>query len=424
MTKLISVRIAFLLLLLSAQANAQPVILQPIPNGIGVNIHFVKGREKELDMIAEAGFKVIRMDFIWSDIEKVKGQYDFAAYDELTANLEKRGIRPYYILDYSNSLYENEIETKDNQGNIKKSPISPQRAQSVVAFSNWAAASAKHFKGHNIIWEIWNEPNIFFWQPKPDSDQYIKLVKETMSAIRKVDPDSTIVAPAMAGFNWDFIGKVLADPYIISAIDGISVHPYSQPSPEYVRENYDHLKDMIKKASPKKAMPIISGEWGYTTADKAITPDEQAKFFAREMLVNAEYNIPISIWYDWQNGNTNPADREENFGLVDFNSIPRPSYTAVQTFTKLLDGYHFVRSLDKQPGVYVLLFSNDKGDSKIVAWIHGTPNKISIRTGLNANQTTCYDYLGKSCTFDVKDGVLTLGLGEGPQYITYKSLNN
>src|ERR1051325_7065259 len=75
-----------------------------IPAGVGVNIHFVRGHEKDLDMIAAAGFKFIRMDFGWGGIERKKGQYDWSAYDELTANLEKRGIRPLYILDYSNPL--------------------------------------------------------------------------------------------------------------------------------------------------------------------------------------------------------------------------------------------------------------------------------------------------------------------------------
>jgi len=70
--------------------------------GAGVNIHFVTGGEKDLDMIAAAGFKFIRMDFEWQSIERTKGTYNWVAYDELTANLEKRGLCAIYILYYSN----------------------------------------------------------------------------------------------------------------------------------------------------------------------------------------------------------------------------------------------------------------------------------------------------------------------------------
>src|SRR5690349_12834603 len=80
-----------------------------IPNGVGVNIHFVTGQEKDLDLIAAAGFKFVRMDFAWTAIEKEKGKYDWSDYQQLLANLDKRGIRALFILDYSHHLYEEEV---------------------------------------------------------------------------------------------------------------------------------------------------------------------------------------------------------------------------------------------------------------------------------------------------------------------------
>src|SRR5512134_291986 len=80
-----------------------------LPQGVGVNIHFTRGHEKDLDLIAAAGFKFIRMDFGWGGTERKKGEYNWADYDELTANLETRGLRPLYILDYSNGLWEETV---------------------------------------------------------------------------------------------------------------------------------------------------------------------------------------------------------------------------------------------------------------------------------------------------------------------------
>src|SRR5215470_15131009 len=66
------------------------------PDGVGVNIHFTRGHQRDLDMIAAAGFKLVRMDFLWGHIERIKGEYDWSEYDELTAELQRRGIRAYY----------------------------------------------------------------------------------------------------------------------------------------------------------------------------------------------------------------------------------------------------------------------------------------------------------------------------------------
>ena len=98
-----SCALACALPLLAANAELPEPVL---PAGVGVNIHFVTGHEKDLDLIAAAGFKFIRMNFGWESTEPSKGEYNWAGYDELLANLEKRGLRAIFILDYSHRLYE------------------------------------------------------------------------------------------------------------------------------------------------------------------------------------------------------------------------------------------------------------------------------------------------------------------------------
>lgn len=50
---------------------------QSFPNGFGVNIHFTDPEPGEIKMIAEAGFRWVRMDFKWDLTEKERGRYDF-----------------------------------------------------------------------------------------------------------------------------------------------------------------------------------------------------------------------------------------------------------------------------------------------------------------------------------------------------------
>jgi len=176
----------------AAQAADLPELV--LPQGVGVNIHFTRGHERDLDLIAAAGFKFIRMDFGWGGIERKKGEFIWSAYDELTANLHKRGLRAIYILDYSNPLYEETVVSKNPITAKEHNDLaSPQHPESVAAFARWAGAAAKHFKGHRVIWEIWNEPNISFWKPKPDVTQYAALALATAKALREADPNATIL---------------------------------------------------------------------------------------------------------------------------------------------------------------------------------------------------------------------------------------
>src|ERR1051326_5558655 len=140
-TRLLFAVVSFLVSIAFAADLPEPIL----PAGMGVNIHFVKGHERDLDLIAAAGFKFIRMDFGWAGIERKKGEYDWSAYDELTANLEKHGIRPLYILDYSNPLYEQAMgSTNPITHKATFETASPQHPESIAAFARWSAAAATH----------------------------------------------------------------------------------------------------------------------------------------------------------------------------------------------------------------------------------------------------------------------------------------
>ena len=243
-----------------------------IPQGVGVNIHFSKGHEKDLDLIAAAGFRFVRMDLMWAATEPKRGEYDWSAYDELMANLDKRGLRALFILCYSNPRYEETVTMKNKKtGKSFQSTAAPQHPESVAAFARWAAAAVKHFRGRHIIWEVWNEPNIGFWKPKPDVRQYADLLLATGKAIREADPEATLVAPASSGFPWPFF-EALFKTGALKYLDAVSVHPYRDfhKSPETAAEDYEKLRALIARFAPpeKKNLPIISGEWGYSTHAK------------------------------------------------------------------------------------------------------------------------------------------------------------
>ena len=139
--KLIMWALMFMLPLLGSGTEIPEPVL---PAGVGVNIHFVTGHEKDLDMIAGAGFKFVRMDFQWGGIERSKGEYDWSGYEELLTNLEKRGLRAILILDYSHHLYEETVTSPNPlSGEAQKATASPRHPDSIAAFARWAAASAK-----------------------------------------------------------------------------------------------------------------------------------------------------------------------------------------------------------------------------------------------------------------------------------------
>jgi beta-xylosidase len=396
-----------------------------IPAGVGVNIHFVTGHEQDLDLIAAAGLKFIRMDFAWASIETKKGEYKWSEYDQLLANLDQRGIRPIFILDYSHPLYEEAVTSPNPlNGQTRKNTASPQHPESVAAFARWAAAAAKHYHGRRVLWEIWNEPNIQFWSPKPDAQQYTALALATCKAVREADPEATIIAPASSGFPWEFLETFLKSG-VLEFLDAVSVHPYRSPKnpPETAAADYQKLRQLIEKYAPsakKGKLPILSGEWGYSSNTKGVSLETQAAFAARQQLANLVKGVPLSIWYDWKNDGDDPNENEHNFGLVMPDLKPKPAYVAIRTLTHELSGFRVTRRLplanDKD---YALVCADPSGKEKLTAWTLDEPHELTIEVSARLpKKPLAMRSNGESFTPHVLADRLTFQLTDAPAYVT------
>jgi hypothetical protein len=386
-----------------AAAAPPPFPAPRVPGGLGVNIHFTEAMPGELEMIADAGLRWVRMDFFWQDTEREKGVYDFSRYVGLMDALEKRGLRALFILDYSNTLHE---------------PVGTAAGR--AAFARWAAAAVSRFKDRGIVWEIWNEPNIGFWKPRPDAGEYCALALETCRAIRAVAPDELIVAPATSEIDLSFL-EACFERGLLEWIDAVSVHPYRQTGPEGAAREYAILRRLIERHAPHgKAIPILSGEWGYSAAWPGCDEARQAELLARQWLTNLASGIPISIWYDWRNDGKDPKEPEHHFGTVrheyrpgaDPPFEPKPAYHSARTLTRTLDGMRFVKRLALGGrDDHVLLFAD--GDRQALAcWTTSDePHSLTLPTA--AEPAALTSHLGEPVPITE-----TIHLTFAPHYIS------
>ena len=415
--RLIVLELALCLILLAPRGACRPVDFNAvIPNGIGVNIHFLTPNPGEMEMLAASGGRWARMDFAWDEIEKAPSQYDFSKYDNLVTTLESYKLSPYFIFDYTNKLYDN--------------GMSPYTEEGRRAFAQWASASVEHFRGRGIIWEMYNEPNSRFWRPKPNVHDYIMLALEVGEAIRTVAPSEVYIGPAAAIIDFDFL-EACFRAGLLNYWSAVSVHPYRQRDPESVAEEFRKLRELIAAYATKgKQVPIIAGEWGYSSTWnwKGMDEAQQGKLLAREFLNNLASGVPLTIWYDWHDDSSDPKDPESHFGIVRFpyqpDSLqvysPKPAYLALKTLTGTLKGYRFSRRLQAgNPDEYVLLFTKEN-DTRLVAWTTSSAErKVTIPASRGRFSIT--DHLGQSLEpARAHKGKLGITLTDAPQYLVPK----
>jgi hypothetical protein len=158
-------------------------------------------RDRQLQLIAEAGFYWIRQEFPWADIEiSGKGNFDdcrndpcrsaWDKYDNIVALAEKHGLTILARLssppDWSRA-----------DGGARGAFAPPD---DFTDFAAYAAAVAARYKDRLRYYQVWNEPNIYpEWGDQPaDPEAYTRLLCETYARLKAVDPGIVVVAGVLA----------------------------------------------------------------------------------------------------------------------------------------------------------------------------------------------------------------------------------
>jgi hypothetical protein len=373
-------------------------------------------------MLSEGGFRWVRMDLKWDATETKPGLYDFSAYDRLLETLKPYNIHTLFILDYGNPLYDNGAP--------------PRTEATRQAFARWAVAAAKHFAGRDLLWEVYNEPNhSTFWPPEPNAQEYIELALAVGRAFRDSVPNEKLIGPATSEIDFSFVERCFKAG-LLEYWAAVSIHPYRRSDPESAAEDYCRLRELIKRYSPviagsssdqikpKREIPIISSEWGYSSAWRSLSEQKQGELLPRTLLTNAANGISLSIWYDWRDDGLDPNEPEHHFGTV-FNTYhvnrepvynAKPTYLAARTLSAFFNGYRFEKRFDVgSSSDYVLAFR--KGVTlRFAAWTTGDSHKVVVP--LRLNQGSAIRHTGESVNLSSADqNSLAITLSSAPIYL-------
>lgn len=385
--------------------TAQPE--QAINEISGINVDPANFSEEFFDKLADSGVKYVRLDLPWHDIEKTPGVYDFTenfdpapgeterkGWDDIHHAIVSRGLIPLYILAYGNPLYTEVYEGVTNvDSEEERTAYKNYVAQCINRYSldNYAALGILYEP--KTKWEIWNEPNhYFFWYPQPSMIPYLTLVSEVYPLIKSIAPHAKVLAPAVDNLNppYTFLQECV-DYGMLDYCDYISCHPYRFGAPAVTIKDYWNVYSYIYGTQPQhKDKKIVSSEWGmfsqwgpYDTPEDGPGIDTLAAYIVRMFLVNAYFKIPISIWFELADSDE-IEQSADYFGLLKSyttsmaeHGVPiteKVSASGINPFQELkklmteLNGMWFVKRLDSIEESDALLLFTDGTNYKIAYW--------------------------------------------------------
>jgi hypothetical protein len=202
-----------------AHLNLQPEV--PIQytgvNPYGINTFLQQEvepakRERQIQLIAEAGFRWIRQEFPWYDIEiSSKGNFEdcrhppcrsaWEKYDQIVELSERYGLRIIARLSSPPEWSRAVEDSLSGAGGNARGAFAPP--DDFTDFADYAAGVAERYRGRIHYYQIWNEPNgNAEWGYQPvDPEAYTKLLCETYARLKGVDPGIAVLAAALTPTN-------------------------------------------------------------------------------------------------------------------------------------------------------------------------------------------------------------------------------
>ncbi|MBC7315930.1 MAG: cellulase family glycosylhydrolase, partial [Chloroflexi bacterium] len=143
---------------------------------------------RDVQMIREAGFGWVKVNFGWRDIEgAAKGHFDWSRTDYIVKIVGEAGLDLVVRVDHQPAWAGGGFPTNGP-------PDNPQD------LADFLTALASRYKGRIRAYEVWNEPNLAReWGGKePDPGNYVKLLKRAYAAIKAADPNAMVISAGLS----------------------------------------------------------------------------------------------------------------------------------------------------------------------------------------------------------------------------------
>ncbi|WP_032402354.1 endo-1,4-beta-xylanase [Rhodococcoides fascians] len=296
--------------------------------------------DRELTLARDAGAFAVRVDIDWSAIESTRGRFDWSRTDRVIDAVVAHGMCPHGIIAYTPRWARVAAAINDSHS----------RPANAATFAAFAKTVAQRYSSRIGIWEVWNEPNIVtFFKPAPDVTAYSALLRASYTAIKQVQPASTVLAGGMAPSE-DTNGNISGTSFLSQMyaqgsnkyFDAFNVHPYTWPylpnDPSTASWNtamkmWSMRDTMI--AGGDSAKQIWITEFGAPTGTSPNSVSEQVQSDSIGIVLDAvlgnDWLGPAYV-YSLRDAGSNTADTEQNFGLVHRDWTPKIAYGRVDAY--------------------------------------------------------------------------------------------
>lgn len=141
------------------------------------------------------GINLVREDSVgWGAMQsEAYGDVNFSVQDYLVSKVNERGMKYNWLLGFNAGKWSAADKYKENYDGSIGWTYPPNED----IWSDFAGKVAEHYAANtDILWEIWNEPNWYFFAGTPE--EYFSLLENTATIIKGKNPSAYVYSGGLA----------------------------------------------------------------------------------------------------------------------------------------------------------------------------------------------------------------------------------
>jgi hypothetical protein len=319
-------------LVVALVAGAQPGAAKPripAPKGFfGIDPQGTLTDQDALYMKA-GGIETVRWPLAWNGVQPAaNGAFNWAAFDPVVEVASRHGLKVLPFI-YGTPSW---IDSK-----YTKLPVDSGRAKR--AWSSFLEAVVRrygpggefwklHAPGVQYVpeigrpmpirtWQIWNEANFFYFAFPATPQRYVKLLKISSPAIKRVDPGAKVILSGLFGEPTakgsrgmpatEFLDAVYRTPGIKRFFDGVSLHPYAAFSQD-LEVMTEALHEVTIENQDRVPLYVTEMGWGSQNNFKQVAFEQGPRGQVKQLKASYGYllenrhrlNLKQVYWFSWK----------------------------------------------------------------------------------------------------------------------------
>jgi polysaccharide biosynthesis protein PslG len=284
------------------------------------------------------GIETVRWPLIWAGIQPAaKGGYDWSSVDQTVETAARAGLRILPSLGSTPRWLARKPTTLPIDNAKQRAAWTAFLQAAVERYGPggefWREHSGRPTGGLPTYepapvpaaikplpireWQVWNEPNFFYFAYPASPTRYARLIQISGAAIKGANRGAKVILAGMFGRPTahgsrgmpaaQFLQRLYRVPGIKSRFDGVSLHPYAVDS-ETLEEIVEEFHNVVVENHDRVGLNITEMGWGSQNDFEQVAFEQGIQGQVRQLRDAYGYlienqrrlNLKQVVWFSWK----------------------------------------------------------------------------------------------------------------------------